>query len=37
MNTGKGTTREAKALANILKRRVQKKFGITLEEEVRYI
>jgi len=36
MNRGNGTAKEAKRLADILKRRVRKKFGILLEEEVRY-
>lgn len=36
MNTGKGTAKDARALARVLKGRVQKKFGIALEEEVRY-
>lgn len=36
INRGNGTAKEAKHLADILKRRVRKKFGIELEEEVRY-
>ncbi len=36
VNRGNGTAKEAKHLADILKRRVRKKFGIELEEEVRY-
>ena len=36
MNTGGGTARDVKKLAAILKRRVKSKFGIELEEEVRY-
>ncbi len=37
INTGDGTYREVKALAAILKRRVKRQFGITLEEEIRYL
>ncbi len=36
MNTGKGKAKNAKKLAQILKGKVRKKFGIKLEEEVRY-
>ena len=36
MNTGKARASEAKKLAKILKQKVYKKFGIKLEEEVRY-
>ncbi len=35
-NTGKATARDVKKLADILRKRVKAKFGITLEEEVRY-
>lgn len=37
VNGGKGTYRDVRALASTLKRRVKRKFGITLEEEIRYI
>jgi UDP-N-acetylenolpyruvoylglucosamine reductase len=36
INSGKGKASEVKKLAKILKNRVKKKFGIILEEEVRY-
>ncbi|MBI3046171.1 MAG: UDP-N-acetylmuramate dehydrogenase [Candidatus Harrisonbacteria bacterium] len=36
INSGKGKASEVKKLAKILKNRVKKKFGITLQEEVRY-
>ena len=36
MNDGGGTSKDAKTLARTLKERVKKRFGITLEEEVRY-
>ncbi len=36
MNLGGGKASEVKKMANILKKRVRKKFGILLEEEVRY-
>lgn len=36
MNTGRAKAEDAKKLARILKRKVQRKFGIRLEEEVRY-
>ncbi len=36
LNTGKAKAGDVKKLANILKKRVQKKFRISLEEEVRY-
>ncbi len=36
MNAGKAKAIDAKKLAGILKRRVRRKFGIKLEEEVRY-
>ncbi|MGC9611038.1 MAG: UDP-N-acetylmuramate dehydrogenase [Minisyncoccia bacterium] len=36
MNTGRGKAKDAKKLAQILKRKVHGKFGIKLEEEVRY-
>lgn len=36
INKGKGTARQVIELANILKERVKNKFGITLEEEVRF-
>lgn len=36
INDGDGTSRDAKRLAGFLKRRVKERFGITLEEEVRY-
>jgi UDP-N-acetylmuramate dehydrogenase len=36
-NTGHGTAREIKKLAEILKAKVKKTFGILLEEEVRYL
>lgn len=36
-NTGKGKSADIQALAVFLKNRVKKKFGIDLEEEVRYI
>lgn len=36
INNGKGKASEVKKLAQILKARVKKKFGIILEEEVRY-
>lgn len=37
INKGKAKSGEVRHLANILKRRVFKKFGIKLEEEVRYL
>jgi len=37
VNRGKGTYRDVCALASTLKRRVKQKFGIALEEEIRYI
>ena len=37
LNYGKGTAKETKALAAILKRRVRMKFGIELQEEIRYL
>ena len=37
INDGHGTYRDTVALATKLKRLVQKKFGIMLEEEVRYM
>ncbi len=37
INNGKATMGEVKKLAALLKRRVFKKFGIKLEEEVRYV
>jgi len=37
INRGNGRGRDVKNLANILKRKVKNKFGITLEEEIRYI
>ena len=36
INTGNGTAKDVKTLANILKDRVKKNFGIVLEEEIRY-
>lgn len=36
-NPGKGKASEVKKLANILKAKVRKKFGITIEEEVQYL
>ena len=36
VNTDGGTSKDAKTLARTLKERVKKRFGITLEEEVRY-
>ena len=36
INKGKGTARDVKKLAVILKRKVYQKFGILLEEEIRY-
>ncbi len=35
-NTGKATAKDVKKLADILRKKVKAKFGITLEEEVRY-
>lgn len=35
-NTGKATAKDVKKLAGILRKKVKAKFGITLEEEVRY-
>ncbi len=37
LNYGKGTAKDAKALAATLKRRVRMKFGIELQEEVKYL
>ena len=37
INKGKATMKEVKKLSNLLKARVFKKFGIKLEEEVRYV
>lgn len=37
VNTGNGTARDAKYLIDVLKKKVRKKFGITLEEEVQYL
>jgi len=37
INKGQGTARDVKKLARILKRKVEQKFGIELEEEVRYL
>ncbi|MBI5153061.1 MAG: UDP-N-acetylmuramate dehydrogenase [Parcubacteria group bacterium] len=36
-NAGNGKSKDVKKLANLLKKKVQKKFGITLEEEVQYL
>lgn len=36
INTGNGTAADVKKLANILKQKVKEKFGIELEEEIRY-
>lgn len=36
-NQSRGTTREIKKLAEVLKKKVQKAFGIRLEEEVQYL
>ena len=36
INDGRGKAKDVKKLAKILKDRVQKKFGIRLEEEIRY-
>ena len=36
INDGNGKASEVRKLAKILKKRVQKKFGIVLEEEIRY-
>lgn len=36
INNGRGAARDVRALARILKRRVNEQFGITLEEEIRY-
>lgn len=36
INRGRGTAKDVKKLAKILKDRVKKKFGIELEEEIRY-
>ena len=36
-NTGNGTSKDVKKLASLLKKKVQKKFGIILEEEVQYL
>lgn len=36
-NTGKGTAKEVKQLAYLLKKKVKERFGVELEEEVRYI
>lgn len=36
MNVGRGNAKDVKKLARILKQKVWRKFGITLEEEVRY-
>ncbi|MGC9602988.1 MAG: UDP-N-acetylmuramate dehydrogenase [Minisyncoccia bacterium] len=36
INTGKAKAKDAKKLAKLLKERVKRKFGIKLEEEVRY-
>ncbi len=36
INDGHGTARDVRRLARILKSRVERKFGITLEEEIRY-
>ncbi|MBZ5562173.1 MAG: hypothetical protein LAP13_07100 [Acidobacteriia bacterium] len=33
---GHGTARDVRRLADLLRARVQQKFGITLEEEIRY-
>lgn len=37
VNTGKGTARDAKYVIDLLKKKVKGKYGITLEEEVRYL
>lgn len=37
LNKGKGATEDVQMLSRILKRKVKQKFGIELEEEVRYI
>ena len=37
INDGTGTAKQAKSLATELKKRVQKRFGIELEEEIRYM
>ncbi|MBI5421334.1 MAG: UDP-N-acetylmuramate dehydrogenase [Parcubacteria group bacterium] len=36
-NTGNGKSKDVKKLANLLKKKVQKKFGIILEEEIQYL
>ena len=36
VNSGRAKAKDVKRMADILKRRVHKKFGIRLEEEVRY-
>lgn len=36
VNTGSGTAKDVKELADILKNKVKEKFGIELEEEIRY-
>jgi len=36
INDGQGTFADVKKLAKILKERVKRKYGITLEEEIRY-
>ena len=36
INQGKGTAKDVKKLADLLRSKVREKFGITLEEEVRY-
>ncbi len=37
LNRRRGTYRDVRALASVLKRRVKRRFGITLEEEIHYI
>lgn len=37
INAGRATYRDVRALAALLKRRVQKKFGLRLKEEIRYM
>lgn len=37
VNTGGATARDVRALAKLMKERVQEKFGIALEEEARYL
>jgi UDP-N-acetylmuramate dehydrogenase len=36
INRNHGTAQDVRRLARILKARVRRKFGITLEEEIRY-